>query len=145
MKRCCNAKHRHYYCLIFLINIDLHFPNMWLLRHQRWVFIGHVGFASSRWDNEACFTNFCEFPHNLRQSPCSMLTYFWICCSPFCSVSRLFASSLSWAASSFWCALRFSSAVISFYTRENSNDQNMCPYDRILMLFKPVNSLGFFQ
>lgn len=47
VKRRRNAKHRHYYSLVFLINIDLHFPNMWFFRHQRRVFIGHVRFTSS--------------------------------------------------------------------------------------------------
>lgn len=46
MEGCGNAKHRHYHSLVFLINIDLHFPNMWFLRHQRWVFIGHIRFSS---------------------------------------------------------------------------------------------------
>lgn len=53
--------------------------------------------------------------------------YFWICCSPFCSVNRLFASSLSWAASSFWCALRFSSAVISFWRRAKPSQRTAIP------------------
>lgn len=47
MEGCGNAKHRHYHSLIFLININLHLPNMWFLRHQRWVFIGHIRFSSS--------------------------------------------------------------------------------------------------
>lgn len=47
VKRRRDTEHRHYHGFVFLINIDLHFPNMWFLRHQRRVFIGHVRFASS--------------------------------------------------------------------------------------------------
>lgn len=47
MEGCGNAKYGHYHSLIFFINVDLHFPNMWFLRHQRWVFVGHIRFASS--------------------------------------------------------------------------------------------------
>lgn len=72
MKRRRYAKHRHYYSLIFLINIDLHFPNMWFLRHQRWVFIGHIRFPSSGVGIKYFMRNFCKLHIILRQ--CSMQT-----------------------------------------------------------------------
>lgn len=50
-------------------------------------------------------------------------THFWICCSPFCSVSRRLASSFRLLANSFWWARLFSSAVISFWGGQTSTTE----------------------
>lgn len=47
VKRCCNAKHRHYDGLVFLIDEDLHISNVLFPGHLGYVLIWHVWLAGS--------------------------------------------------------------------------------------------------
>lgn len=61
VKGCCYAKHRHDDCLVLLVDIELHVPNVLLSRHLGNILVGHIRLSGpknvEKWECSALLRN----------------------------------------------------------------------------------------